>query len=1016
MDEFASNVVAGVIANTITQAAAALFNRESRNLDPQPYAASTRIPLSDLLSRATAKFGKTQVLSDATKTERFREFCASPELESLLRQVLSNSLSDPARKMERQADLEFAFRTTLSLYLKINPSEIPAEASELFTGLLKACDDILQRAIEKGALTAHEAKSAARFNVLAAEIKNLTRNIELLNHHRELDLEAIEHFESQYRKQVQIRHGTITPPHFDAAIRLPIDSIYVAPNFIDQRATRERRVQEETISLHQLLERVQRTVILGNPGAGKSTLANKIAHDMSVENSGRVVARRSLSVLLIILRDYGVERKSRKCTILDYAELNCRTQYQLNPPTRALEYLLLSGRAAVIFDGLDELIETAYRQEISADIESFASLYPSVPIIVTSREVGYEQAPLDSRVFTPYTLAPFKEEQVEAYVTKWFCSDTELTAAQQSQKTRNFLSESQAVSDLRSNPLMLALMCNIYRGENYIPKNRPEVYEKCAVMLFERWDKGRGIMVPLPIEAHVRPAMMHLAHWIYSEAKLQAGVTERDLIKKAATYLCDRRFEDVDEAEAAARSFIAFCRGRAWVFSDTGTTKEGENLYQFTHRTFLEYFAASHLARIHPTPAQLGPILLPRIAKREWDMVSLLSFQLQNRNVEGAADELLHLVLSQTKASQEPGCSNSLSFAARALESLVPRPSITREISVEISRRMFGDSPESSVGNTAGSDPEDPKHAPNVGEIFSDLLNASEENRGPITAVIESIIYDKFESGNTHEKAVAFELGTYVSVFTLLSVTRRPSDQSRAYWASVSEKFRTTNRQSILSRCKSNASAALWGHIADLFSFAEIVRWHGPAILFVARRTIAPPHVTFAPLADNIIHSALVSEGDEPHRYKTLIDDLADVLGSIAPPWHGRFRAGLFDDHLYTRHVAGRATNQRRVSPKELFAAAILTAAGYDRADDPAISQLGPLKNIESPAGLVARMILARNAKIDPSSVGRELEELNLEPNHQQLFRDWINQKIHLTTANRLEVGPRPTQPATTAE
>jgi predicted NACHT family NTPase len=165
------------------------------------------------------------------------------------------------------------------------------------------------------------------------------------------------------------------------------------------------------------------------------------------------------------------------------------------------------------------------------------------------------------------------------------------------------LEESQPVPDLRSNPLLLALMCNIYRGEGYIPKNKPDVYGKCAEMLFERWDKGRGIQVPLPIkeiESQIKPTMMYLAHWIYSDEALQSGVTERKLVAKAADYLCPKRFEDRDEAEQAAREFIEFCRGRAWVFTDTGTTKEGDGLYQFTHRTFLEYFTACYLVRMYP--------------------------------------------------------------------------------------------------------------------------------------------------------------------------------------------------------------------------------------------------------------------------------------------------------------------------------------------------------------------------------------------------------------------------------
>jgi predicted NACHT family NTPase len=53
-----------------------------------------------------------------------------------------------------------------------------------------------------------------------------------------------------------------------------------------------------------------------------------------------------------------------------------------------------------------------------------------------------------------------------------------------------------------------------------------------------------------------------------------------------------------------------------WVFSDHGTTASGEKLYAFTHRTFLEYFAAAQLA-YSDTPENLArtlPALLDPIA------------------------------------------------------------------------------------------------------------------------------------------------------------------------------------------------------------------------------------------------------------------------------------------------------------------------------------------------------------------------------------------------------------------
>ena len=267
--------------------------------------------------------------------------------------------------------------------------------------------------------------------------------------------------------------------------------------------------------------------------------------------------------MLVVLREYGSEKKARKCSILEYLEQVSSSNYQLKPPSGSLEYLLLNGRAVVIFDGLDELLETRYRMEISNDIESFSTMYPSVPIVVTSRLVGYDQAPLDESKFEVFNIARFDEIQVKEYATKWFSMELDITAVQIERQVNSFMLESDIVPDLRSNPLMLALMCNIYRGENYIPRNRPDVYEKCAVMLFERWDTSRGIHVNLPFEAHIKPAMMYLAHWIYINDNLQGGVSESQLVTEAAKYLLKHRFENEDEATFAAKDFIEFYRGRA---------------------------------------------------------------------------------------------------------------------------------------------------------------------------------------------------------------------------------------------------------------------------------------------------------------------------------------------------------------------------------------------------------------------------------------------------------------------
>ena len=420
---------------------------------------------------------------------------------------------------------------------------------------------------------------------------------------------------------------------------------------------------------------------------------------------------------------------------------------------------------------------------------------------MTSRQVGYEQAPLDPQRFDTFVLEPFTEEQVQEYVGKWFAIDQDLTAEQRKHKADSFFAESRIVADLCANPLMLALMCNIYRGENYIPTNRPDVYEKCALMLFDRWDKRRGIRVALPIDAHIRPAMMHLAHWIYADEALQSGVTERKLVAKTTQYLCPKRFEDEDEAAAAAREFIAFCRGRAWVFTDTGTTREGEPLYQFTHRTFLEYFTASQLVRVNPTPDRLLPVLLPRIANREWDVVAQLAFQIQNKNVEGAGDELLNRLKEEAVSNRaEPW--SYLSFAARCLEFIIPTPRTCREITL-LSLDLYL-AQRTGAGKFARAVEEEAR------ETMAALMSAASENQKVITAALEANLIERINSRDDLKAAKASELALHIGI--CLYARRRRAQRSRdAYWREFSKKIALTCAQRLQELSRRDPRAAIDG-------------------------------------------------------------------------------------------------------------------------------------------------------------------------------------------------------------
>ncbi|CAO1651177.1 NACHT domain-containing protein [Salinibacterium sp. NYA9b] len=482
------------------------------------------------------------------------------------------------------------------------------------------------------------------------------------------NLQEREGFYSEYKKICAEVHGAIQPPDFETNQRIPLKDLYVGPA-IFKLADDEIDSQ---LTIDELLDSLDRTVVLGDPGGGKSTLSNYVA-TMCCEGNNSPIPYH------LTLREFAPFADS--LSILQFIERQLPSRYQIEPPEGAVADTLLAGEAVVIFDGLDELIDPSKRRAITAAVETFGIRYPLTRILVTSRRVGYEQARLDPAIFQLFKIDGFSRSHVAEYVQKWFSSQTGYSDEEAHRLSAQFMTQSNTVADLSSNPLMLSLMCIIFRGESFIPRNRPAVYEKCANLLFEKWDGHRQIEVPLRARDHVDAAMKHIAHLYLVSGASDRGITRVDLVREMTSYLFPRAMETLEAAERAAEEFVDFCAGRAWVFSDAGTTATGEPIFTFTHRTFMEYFAAVHLVRTCDTPEKLARTLLPRIAREEWDVVAQLAVQQCDKSHDQGTERALRAILYDPRKRTPENRGRILDFVARCCQFAVFSPALMREIS-----------------------------------------------------------------------------------------------------------------------------------------------------------------------------------------------------------------------------------------------------------------------------------------------------------------------------------------------
>ena len=144
---------------------------------------------------------------------------------------------------------------------------------------------------------------------------------------------------------------------------------------------------------------------------------------------------------------------------------------------------------------------------------------------------------------------------------------------------------------------MLSLLCMLYRARGYIPQNRLEVYRECADLLFRRWDSLRHIEQPFDHRRFGLHLMQELARFYYTSQAAQSGVEEGQLLRIISQFLQDVAGIEPSEADGRSRAFLDFCADRAWLLTIKGSNDRGVRLFGFTHRTFMEYFAAEAIVR-----------------------------------------------------------------------------------------------------------------------------------------------------------------------------------------------------------------------------------------------------------------------------------------------------------------------------------------------------------------------------------------------------------------------------------
>src|SRR5919202_2907380 len=377
------------------------------------------------------------------------------------------------------------------------------------------------------------------------------------------------------------------------------------------------KVTEKRVPGLEAVQRYSKLMVLGKPGAGKTTFLKYLAMQCI---EGQFQANRV--PLFITLKDFAEAPKQPD--VLEYIAqqlLGCG----VTDASIKAEQLLRRSRALVLLDGLDEVREED-TQRVLTQIRDVADQFHTNQFVITCRiaakDYTFEQ-------FTEVEVADFNQKQIAIFAQNWFRLSDPVKADRFMQK----LQENKPIQELAINPLLLTLLCLVFGETADFAANRSELYKEGLDVLLKKWDAKRNI----ERDQVYKNLSLQRKEDLLSQIALTT-FEQKDYFFKQKTveeYIADfiRNLRDADcdpevlmlDSEAVLKSIEA---------QHGLLVERAKGIYSFSHLTFQEYFAAREIVANSASES-----LVKHITEKRWREVFLLIAGMMRK-----ADELVLLM------------------------------------------------------------------------------------------------------------------------------------------------------------------------------------------------------------------------------------------------------------------------------------------------------------------------------------------------------------------------------------
>jgi len=315
--------------------------------------------------------------------------------------------------------------------------------------------------------------------------------------------------------------------------------------------------------------KVRHVLLSGRPGSGKS---------MSLRRLLLEEAERSLLLLEEVERSLQgsgiipvlVELRSRQ-PILKLIESAFR-QHRLRLSAEQIDDLLFEGKLLLLLDGVNEIPTN----ELMAELEGFRSNNLATPMIFTTRDLGIGG---DLRIEKKMQMEPLKSEQMQQFVGKYLPGESGAELLKQL---------GDRLKELGETPLLLKLLCDVFKLRQEIPKNKGELFQ----WVDEEYDRLKGMPTLVPELRHWKAELLQQLAFEMMQGndltKLDLTILRTGAIAIFEVFLWKH---DVEDCGTKARVWLEDLQ-KYHLLQPTAVQK-----IEFHHQLFQEYYAAEYLLR-----------------------------------------------------------------------------------------------------------------------------------------------------------------------------------------------------------------------------------------------------------------------------------------------------------------------------------------------------------------------------------------------------------------------------------